>query len=121
MAASYTWAAGLPQSPVSGSFSESFGYNYLVSPMVAGAAKIRKRSNKANQMAMTFIMSTSQVEQLEAFVEVIGGVSRFYFPHPRTGDDVEVRIVPSSEGGLYTISESAIGYWNVAMTLEQMP
>lgn len=121
MAASYTWAAGLPQSPIAGSFSESFGYNFLVSPMDAGAAKIRKRSNKANQMSVSFIMSTSQVQQLQSFIETIGGVARFYFPHPRTGSNVEVRIVPSTGGGLYTISESAIGYWTVALTLEQMP
>ncbi|MFZ9265055.1 MAG: hypothetical protein ACO222_07835 [Polynucleobacter sp.] len=122
MTASYTWPVGLPQEPLFGSFSESIGYNYLSSQMDAGPAKIRRRSSKANQMSMTFMMSTSQLATLKTFVDsTISGVARFYFDHPVTGSTIEVRIVPSSDGALYSLSQANSGYWNVSMTMEQLP
>lgn len=122
MAASYTWPVTLPQKPLNGSFSESYGFNYIQTPMDAGPSKIRKRSNKANQMSMTFLMTTAQIGYLNTFLETtIGGVARFYFDHPRTESQIEVRVVPSSEGNLYSTSEAAPGYWNVSLTFEQMP
>lgn len=122
MTASYTWPVGLPQDPLYGSFNESFGYNYLISQMDAGPAKMRRRSSKANQMSMTFMMTTAQVATLKTFVDsTISGVARFYFTHPRTGSQIEVRIVPSNDGGLYSINQAGPGYWNIGITLEELP
>lgn len=122
MAASYTWPGTLPQEPLYGSFSESYGYNYLISNMDSGPSKVRRRSTKANQMSMTFMMTTAQVATLKTFVDsTILGVARFYFTHPRTASQIEARLVPTGDGSLYSVQQAAPGYWNVSMTMEEMP
>lgn len=122
MTASYTWPITLPQTPLAGSFSESVGFNYIRSPMDAGPAKIRKRSNQASPMSMAFIMNNTQLGYLKTFVETtISGVARFYFDHPRTGETMEVRIVPSSDGALYSIVQSAPDYYTVSISMERLP
>lgn len=90
--------------------------------MDAGVSKIRKRGKRASNLGMTFRMSTSQVATLKTFVDsTIGGVARFNFTHPRTGSSIEARIVPSGDGAMYSISEATNGYWNVSLTLQEMP
>lgn len=122
MSASFTWPVTLPQEPLFGGFNESYGFNYLVSPMDAGPAKIRRRSTRGNPAAVTFLMTTAQVTTLKNFVDsTIAGVARFYFTHPRTGSQIEVRLLPNGDGGLYSIEQAAPGYWNVSLTMEQLP
>jgi hypothetical protein len=121
MSASYTWPATVPQKPLFGSFSEDFGKNLLVTQMDAGVTKMRVRGNKPSVMNMTFMMSDAQVGYLETFINSeIKGVARFYFDHPRTENQIEVRIVPSN-GSFYSLSMATNGYWNVAITFEVMP
>jgi hypothetical protein len=121
MATSYTWPSSLP-APLFGSFSEDSGMNVLQTPMDAGPAKIRKRSNRASKMQMSFSLTDSQVTTLETFVQTtISGVARFAFTHPRTGNAVEARIVPSSDGSFYQLSQSGTSRWNVSISMEVLP
>lgn len=121
MAVSYVWPLTLPQVPQKG-FSESIGLNILRSPMDAGPAKQRRRSQRPSTMAVTFLLTTAQVTYLETFVlDTIQGVARFGFPHPRTGVQEETRIVPSQDGSLYTVAYAAPGYWQVSLSLEILP
>ena len=121
MSYSYLWPATLPQSPQKG-YTESNGVLLIRSPMDSGPAKQRYRGKKPSVMQVTFIMSTTQLAQLETFVlTTIKGIVRFGFPHPRTAQIVEVRILSQSEGVLYNTTYLAPGYWSVAMQLEILP
>jgi len=121
MAVSYIWPAGLPQVVEKG-FTESIGLNILRTPMDAGPAKMRRRSLKPSVMNITLQLTTEQVVLLETFVfTTINGTSRFGFPHPRKGIQVEARIVPGSDGNYYTVTYRAPGYYGVGLQLEILP
>jgi hypothetical protein len=121
MAAAYTWPATLPQIPQRG-FSETGGMNIIRSQTDTGPAKMRRRAASAATLACDFLMKTTQVSTFEDFVTTsLGGVLRFYFTHPRTKQTVEVRLVPTGSGDLYTISYHAPDYWMVKVTLEVLP
>lgn len=123
MAYSYLWPPSLPQVPQKG-FTETGSANIIRTPMDAGPAKQRYRGKRAQNMSLSFVMTDSDVVQLETFVlgpNYIRGTSRFGFPHPRTQQVVEVRIVPQSEGALYTATYLAPGYWTVNLQLEILP
>lgn len=122
MAASYVWPLTLPQCAQVGGFSESVGYNIIRTPMDQGPAKIRRRSARAQPLSVSYKLNATQLATLEDFVQnTIKAVARFYFPHPRTGTEVEVRIVPSSEGELYKIGHINGSIWSVTMNLEVLP
>jgi hypothetical protein len=73
-------------------------------------------------MTLSFIMTSAQVTTLENFVtNDIKGTARFGFTHPRTNQVVEVRIIPSPEGEMYTASYLAPGYYNISTTFEILP
>ena len=121
MAYSYIWPANIPQSPQKG-YTESSGVLLVRSPMDSGPAKQRYRGKKPSTMQLSFIMTTQQVGYLETFVmNTIKGVARFGFPHPRTTQVVEARILSQSEGVLYNTTYIAPGYWSVSMQLEILP
>lgn len=122
MTASYTWPAGLPQTPLFAQMTDDFGFDVLTTKMDSGLAKMRKRGQRPSKMSMTFQMTTSEVATLRTFVETtISGISRFYFTHPRTSETVECRLIAGGNGELYTISQVAPSRWNVSMTMEQIP
>lgn len=121
MAASYIWPTTLPQTVERG-FTESIGLNVLRTPMDAGPAKLRRRSSRPQTMSVTFLMTTAQVAILENFVlNTILGVYRFYFNHPRKQTQIEVRIIPGSDGSHFTSTYRAPGYWGVSLQLEILP
>ena len=121
MAYSYVWPATLPQNPQKG-FSESSGVLIIRTPTDAGPAKMRRRGAKSRMLNLTFMMTTEQVATLESFVQnTIRGVARFGFTNPRTQTVEEVRIVPQSEGVMFTSTYAAPGYWNVALQFEVLP
>lgn len=120
MAAYFTWPPALPQVPQKG-YSETQGALIIQTPMDAGPAKMRKRGNKPNALSVSFIMTTAEVDQLNAFIITTAGTARFYFPHPRTVANVEARMMPQGGGDLYTITYLAPGYYTVSMQLEVMP
>ena len=123
MAYSYIWPAGLPQVPQKG-YTESASINVTRTPMDAGPAKQRYRGKRPQTLNVSFIMSDAQVATLEDFIlgpNYIRGTIRFGFPHPRTKNVVEVRIVPQGENALYTSAYLAPGYWTVSMQLEVLP
>jgi hypothetical protein len=77
-------------------------------------------------LAVEFAMTQAQIATLETFLyTTIKGVYRFYFPHPRTGALVEVRVIPSEDGGLYTSAHKGFqggnNVWAVSMALEILP
>lgn len=120
MAVNYFWPASLPQSPQKG-FSEDINLNVLRTPMDSGPAKVRRRSKSPAMMSVSFLMSKAQVDTLETFVlDTTQGVARFGFPHPRTGQTVEARIVPQDRT-YYKLQYAAPGYYNVSMQLEILP
>lgn len=121
MAYTYVWPTTLPQAPQKG-FSETIGALISRSPMDAGPAKMRRRGKSPNNLKVNFIMTTDQVASLQDFVEhQIMGTIRFGFPHPRLRTMVEVRIIPSGTGDLFTVTYLAPGYWTVDMQLEVLP
>lgn len=121
MAYSYVWPATLPENPQKG-FSETGGVLILRTPMDAGPAKMRRRGEKPQVLAVSFIMTTAQVQILDSFIkDTIKGTARFGFKHPRTESIVEVRMVPQNEGSLYTSNYAAPGYWSVSLQLEVLP
>ena len=121
MAVNYVWPPGLPQTVQQG-YTESVGMNILRSPMDAGPAKMRKRSNKPSILSVSFILTTSQVETLETFVkDTTKGIYRFGFPHPRTLSQVEVRIIPGQDGVYYTLNYLAPDFYSVSLQLEILP
>ena len=90
--------------------------------MDAGPAKMRYRGKRPDQLNVQFIMTTDQVDDLQTFINtIIFGVRRFTFPHPRTTDAVEVRIIPQQDGALLTTTYLAPGYWNIGLQLEILP
>lgn len=121
MAYAFIWPVGLPQKPNT-DYSESSGTLILRTSMDAGPAKMRRRGARTNTLQVTFEMSTAQVEILRAFSEDdLKGTARFGFTHPRTGEIVEVRIVPQQDGALYSIGYILPDYWRVTMQLEVLP
>jgi hypothetical protein len=118
---SWPTANSFPQSPQKG-FSESIGVNIIRSPMDAGPAKQRRRSQRPSTMDLSFILTTAQTQTLETFVfNDLEGVRRFNFQHPRLYTTVEVRIVPQSEGELFRLQYLAPGYWQASLKFEILP
>jgi hypothetical protein len=67
-------------------------------------------------------MSSTQVETLKGFViDTLRGTVRFNFTHPRTLENVEVRVVPQGDGALFSLSYLLPEYWQVALQLEVLP
>lgn len=120
MAAYFTWPPTIPQNPQKG-YTESQGALIIQTPMDAGPAKMRKRGSKPTTLTMSFLMKTTQVDTLNTFISTTSGTARFYFPHPRTGVNVEARMMPQNTGDLYTITYTAPGYYTISLTLEILP
>lgn len=114
------WPVTLPQAPQKG-FTESLGMNIIRSQTDAGPAKQRRRGVSPNTMDVSFILTTDQAGTLETFIQdELNGVKRFIFNHPRTKQNVEVRVVNQS-GNLYKLQYLAPGYWTASMTFEILP
>lgn len=121
MAYSYVWPPGLPQSVQKG-YTETGGVLVVRTSTDSGPAKQRYRGLKPQVLNVSFLMTTAQISTLETFVKTtLRGTARFGFPHPRTAQVVEVRIVPQGEGDFYTLSYIAPGYYTVQMQLEVLP
>jgi len=114
------WPTSLPQAPQKG-FNESLGMNIIRSQTDLGPAKQRRRGVSPNTMDVSFILTTDQAQTLETFIlDTLSGVKRFIFKHPRTTQNVEVRVVNQS-GNLYKLQYLAPGYWTANMVFEILP
>lgn len=121
MAASYTWPVTLPQTPLA-EYTENNGVLIVQTPMDAGPAKRRRRGVMPTTFSCGFHMTATQVGTLETFVKTtISGTARFNFTHPRTGSSVEVRIVPTDNGQLYTATYIKPSTYLVSLSLEVLP
>ena len=121
MAYSVSWPPTLPQMPLD-SYSETSGVLVIRTRPDAGPAKMRRRGQKADTLNVQYNLSTTQVATLRTFVQdTIKGTIRFGFPHPRTGQMVEARIVPQGDGEFFTTSYILPNYWQVSLQLEVLP
>ena len=121
MAYSFIWPLSLPQAPLA-NYSESTGVLILRTKPDAGPAKMRRRGKRPDILNVQYNMSSDQVNTFRSFVEdSLQGTTRFGYPHPRTNDIVEVRIIPQGDGGLYSLSYLLPDYWQVSMQLEVLP
>ena len=115
------WPGSLP-SKVRKDFQIQRGVNVLRTPVDLGAPKERRRGNMPEILKVGFYMTPAQINTLENFVQnTLNGTARFNFTHPLTGSSVEVRIVPGSDGTLYTASYYSAIEYTVDMTWEVMP
>lgn len=115
------WPLTLPQAPQKG-FQETLGVNVIRSQTDAGPAKQRRRNSRLNTMAVSFILTTAQTTILDSFVkDVLNGVYRFKFPHPRLYTPVDVRIVPGGSGEFFTLQYVGPDYWSASLNLEVLP
>ena len=118
--ANFTWPSQLR--PPDKGFKEQVGLNVLRTPMDAGPAKMRLRSRKPSVLDLTFLMNDSDLSILDNFIKnIVLGVYRFDFKHPRTNQMVEARVVPQSDGVYYNSTYIAPGYYNVGIQLEILP
>jgi hypothetical protein len=119
--ASFVWPLDLPQVPQRG-YSEELGVSILRTTMDLGPAKLRRRGTRPDVLNVSFLMTSSQVETLENFVEnTIKGTARFDFIHPRKLVVSEVRIVPKEGGTYFNLQYAAPGYYTVSLQLEILP
>jgi hypothetical protein len=117
----YTWPLTLPQL-VNDDLSGSEGLRVLRTPMDKGVAKMRLLGDRADPIAVKFHMSAAQIVILRNFIKnTILGVRRFDFTHPVTGDPIEVRIVPDSDGRFFDYTVFGHEEYLVSMTFEIMP
>jgi hypothetical protein len=121
-----SWPQSLPQYPER-SYQETQGHNIIRTPMDQGPAKQRFRSLRPQQLSVQYMLSKAQVATLETFVlETLQGVYRFNFPHPRlsTGTNYvlkEVRVIPQSNGDLFSLQHIGADYYRVNLQLEVLP
>jgi hypothetical protein len=119
--AAFIWPLDLPQK-VNRDFTETGNTNIVRSPMDAGPAKMRRRSEGVKTLNVSFDMTTANCATFETFVySTLNSTARFDFVHPRTGTTVEVRIVPGTDGQLFTSSYIIEGRWRISFKLEVLP
>lgn len=122
MPASYTFPASLPQYPLMAGYTENIGVNIIRTPMELGPAKQRRRGSKPTTMSINYVFTDAQLTTFNTFVlDTIKGVARFNYTHPRTGAAIEVRLVPSSDGSLFSCSKEGDDVWSVAFEIEVLP
>lgn len=121
MAVAYVWPVTLPQKPRQ-DFNEDFGVLVLRTPMDRGPAKQRFVGARPDTMRVPFYMTTAQVATLRTFIkDTLKGTARFGFPHPRTGVQVEARIIPQEGGKMFDDSYFSPDVWTVNINLEILP
>lgn len=122
MAYNYVWPPSLPRSPRPDGYTERPGLNILRTPVDAGPAKQRRRSNRPDQISCVFRLTATELATFQTFVNstLAGGTLRFGMPHPRTGVMSEVRLVPADDG-VYSLSIVGSRIYDVSLTLEVLP
>jgi hypothetical protein len=119
--AAYTFPATLPQF-VTTNYAENSGVITVITPMDMGSPKMRRRGVRSTTFDVAFIMDNDQIQTLDDFIKnTIKGTARFDFPHPRTRANIEVRIIPNSDGAYYNVGYLGVEHYNITMKLEQMP
>ena len=116
-----TWPVSLPQSFLVEGYSEQKTSQVLRSEVSAGPPKQRRRFSAAYiNITGRMFMDDAQITTLEAFFEntLFGGSIEFEFPHPRTGETVNV-LFPGGVAPVYTRLDSE--HYYVDLQLEVQP
>lgn len=122
MAVSYLWPVGLPQCPKKDGYAEDYGLRINRVQPDAGPAKMRTLGVRPDTLTVSFDMTNAQIATLRDFINnTIKGTARFGFPHPRTGLQAEVALVPQDGGKLFSISYFAFEVYTISLTLEILP
>jgi hypothetical protein len=126
----YSWPNTLPNLPLRG-YSETGNLNIA---KTANSIKQRRLGERPGTLGLSYILTGTQTETLVNFItNTIKGTRRFYFPHPRTQKQEQVRLLDSN-GTLLTIQHVGTGsgtanksylkatsYYSVSLNLEIIP
>lgn len=124
------WPAMIERVILREGYSESTGSRLVRHQPAQGPALVRRKAGKRpDMMAVTLFFAT--YEAYTAFrrwfedVEegLAGGLYTVAFPHPVSGAELSVRVVPESDEAAFTAvpwGESSKA-WSVGVTLEVMP
>lgn len=119
-----SWPASLPDGPLVDGYAEQAPNLLLRQEVDQGAARVRRKcAARPWQLTVTFRLTRTQVEALETFAyeTLQGGALPFTHSRPRTGESVDMRIVPQSDK-LYGLSPVGGGmYFEASVVLEVMP
>jgi hypothetical protein len=117
------WPPSLPQAPLASGYAEAHPDLTVRTSVDKGPARVARRSSLGvTVMSLQFILSAAQVATLETFVydTLVSGVYRFEWVHPRTGDTIELRFLPSGES-MYSLAPVSGDYWAVGCQMEILP
>lgn len=115
-----TWPASLPQKFLARGYSESPPNNALRTEMDQGPDKVRRRSTDAvwEYNGLMRLTGAQLTIWLEFYYQTIKEVGAFDFPHPRTGDTIEVRV--ANQTPPYR-ALNANDQWELTLSLEELP
>lgn len=125
----YYWPVTLPVLPLRG-YSETGNLNIT---RTQDGMKQRRLGELPGTLRVDYILNGTQTQTLIDFITItLKGTRRFYFPHPRTGIQEQVRLIDNSNT-LCTISHIGTGsgtgdaytkatsYYSVSLNLEVIP
>ncbi|MGE4193071.1 MAG: hypothetical protein AB7E51_06760 [Pseudodesulfovibrio sp.] len=119
-----SWPAGLPDSPMVNAYDETWpDMTHRDSPdngidMVRGNV-----TNAAWPLTVPLFMTKDQLALLQTFIysTLDKGRLRFNWTHPRTGEIVDLRLVPSGDGMVKPKPEGSGLYWTATLQMEVLP
>lgn len=114
-----SWPVTLPTAPLNDGFRETIPVTAVRTEMDAGPAKIRRRTTAGvRRLALSYLLTASQVDTLESFVsgDIAGGALSFTFPHPRTDSLLNCRFARLPEHA--TLNG---GFFKTSFELEVLP
>jgi len=97
-----TWPPDLPVQPLTSAYDEQPPRVLVRTPMESGPAKVRRKlSNNIRLVPLELRMTETQMETFDEFFmeTLLGGALRFTWTHPRTGENIDSRIVSDDSQG----------------------
>ncbi len=114
-----TWPLSLPQNPVYSSYEETPPDTLIRTEMDVGPPKVRQRYTAGiRKFSCDYRMTEAQIATLDTFfvTTISGGSVSFDMPHPRTGDNITVRII-----GVPAYRAVTKGIYDVSCKFEELP
>lgn len=125
MSASIVWPPALTRTPRVDALEETAPDVLIRSEMDAGEAKVRRRfTGDVRNFTIVLDLKRSEVATFDSFflTTTKGGALPFVWKHPRTGSDVDFRIitVPKYKPRAPKLGDST-DWWTVSFDVETMP